>query len=142
MADVVYHCSPTQGLTLLTPRVSTHGESWVYATDDIVMSAVFLGRRGGDFTCATGTLNGHPYLVERFPDAIDLRYKGIKGSIYVLPVQGFVAGKTSWSKDLVCSDAMTPLREIRVDDAKDYLLGLAAEGKLTLKFHPDRLVGG
>jgi len=37
--------------------------------------------------------------------------------------------------------AVVPLRETRVDDAKDYLLQLAAVGQLTVKFYPDRSAG-
>lgn len=139
--EEVYHCSPVQGLTLITPRVSTHGRGWVYATGDVVMSSVFLGREGGDFTCATGTLDGAPYIVERFQGAIERRYGGIRGSLYTLPGRGFTAGRTTWSHDLVSEEAVAPLHETRVDDAKDYLLRLAAEGLLTVKFYPDRFAG-
>lgn len=138
MLDVVYHCSPVQGLTMLTPRVGTHGHAWVYATDDVAMASVFLGRLGGDFTCGTGTHHGTPYLVERFAGAVDRRYGGVRGSIYVLPAEGFMAGKTSWSKDLVCDHPVTPLEETPVDDAKSYLLRLAEQGRLILKFYPER----
>ena len=139
--EEVYHCSPVQGLALITPRVSTHGRCWVYATGSEVMSAVFLGREGGDFTCAAGTINGMPYLVERFEGAIKRRYGGIRGSLYTLPGRGFVAGRTTWSHDLVSEEAVTPLCETRVDDAQDYLLRLAAEGLLTVKSYPDRFAG-
>lgn len=137
----VYHCSPVQGLTLISPRVSTHGQNWVYATGNMVMSSVFLGREGGDLTCATGTLDGTPYVAERFEGAIDCRYEGIRGSPYTLPGHSFMEGRTTWSHDLVSGEAVTPFRETRVDNAKDYLLRLAAEGRLIVKFYPDRLAG-
>lgn len=139
--EEVYHCSPVQWLMLITPRVSTHGQNWVYATGNMVMSSVFLGREGGDFTCATGTLDGAPYIAERFEGAIDRRYGGIRGSLYTLPGHSFMEGRTTWSHDLVSEEAITPLRETRVDNAKDYLLRLAAEGRLIVKFYPDRLAG-
>ena len=139
--EEVYHCSPVQGLTLITPRISTHGQSWVYATGNEVMSSVFLGREGGDFTCGTGTLNGMPYVIERFEGAIELRYGSKRGSLYVLPGQGFGAGRTTWSHDLVSEEAVAPLREIKVHDAKDHLLRLAAEGRLIVKFYPERFEG-
>lgn len=139
--EVVYHCSPVQGLTHITPRVSTHGQCWVYATGDKVMSAVFLGREGGDFTCATGTINGMPYMVERFQGAIERRYGGVQGSLYTLPGHSFQAGRTTWSHDLVSEEAVAPLCETRVDNAKDYLLRLAEEERLTIKFFPDRFAG-
>ncbi len=139
--EEVYHSSPVQGLTLIAPHVSTHGQNWVYATSSEVMSSVFLGREGGDFTCATGTLDGVPYIVERFKGAIECRYGGVHGSLYTLPGRSFMAGRTSWSHDLVSEEAVMPLREERVDDAGDYLLRLVAEGRLTVKFYPDRFAG-
>jgi len=137
----VYHCSPVQGLTLISPRVSTHGQKWVYATGDMIMASVFLGREGGDFTCATGTVDGMPYLVERFEGAMERRYGSIRGSLYTLPGRGFVAGRTTWSHDLVSEESVTPLRETRVDNANDYLLRLAAGGRLIVKFYSDRFAG-
>ena len=139
--EVIYHCSPVQGLTRMAPRVRTHGQNWVYATGDMVMASVFLGREGGDFTCATGTLDGAPYVVERFEGAIERRYGGIRGSLYTLPGRGFLAGRTTWGQDLVSEEAVVPLHETRVDDAKEYLLRLAAESRLIVKFYPERFVG-
>lgn len=50
----VYHASSKQGLKKIIPHESTHEKKWVYATKNLVMSAVFLGRLGGDFTCSVG----------------------------------------------------------------------------------------
>ncbi len=134
----VYHASPVQGLVQIIPHVGTHGQSWVYATDNIAVAAMFLGRLGGDFTCASGIYEGRPYLCERFAGAFDRRYGSAKGSIYRLSGTDFVSGQTSYSKDLVCNRAVEPLSETRVDNAKDYLLRLASGGKLLVKFYPDR----
>jgi len=134
----LYHASPVQGLTRLIPRVGTHGQSWVYATDDVAVASVFLGRLGGDFTCASGVYQGMPYLCERFAGAFERRYGTTQGSIYVVPGENFRAGRTSYSKDFVCTEAVGTLDEIRVDNAKDYLLHLAFEGKLMVKFYPER----
>jgi len=130
----VYHASPIQGLTQIIPHVGTHGQSWVYATDDIAVAVVFIGRLGGDFTCASGVVSGKPYLCERFAGAFDRRYASAAGSLYVLSGDGFASGQTSYSKDLVCNQVVKPLQEIRVANAKDYLLQLASEGKITIKF--------
>ena len=134
----LYHASPVQGLTEIIPHLSTHGHRWVYATDELAVAAVFLGRLGGDFTCASGVYQGVPYLCERFAGAFDRRYGSIQGSIYVLPGENFLPGQTSYSKDFVCPEAVEPLSEIRVDNAGDYLLRLASEGKLIIKFYPER----
>ena len=134
----LYHASPVQNLIEIIPHISTHGQSWVYATDDLAVAAVFLGRLGGDFTCASGVYQGTPYLCERFAGAFERRYGSVGGSIYILPGENFPAGQTSYSKDFVCGEAVEPLHEIGVDDAGDYLLRLASEGKLIIKFYPER----
>ncbi len=120
------------------PHVGTHGQDWVYAADAIAVAAVFLGRLGGDFTCASGVCDGLPYLCERFAGAFERRYGAASGSLYVLPGDGFLTGQTSYSKDFVCSEPVMPLEEVRVDNAKEYLLKLEAEGKLVIKFYPER----
>lgn len=138
-----YHSSRAQGLKKIIPQKSTHGESWVYATRDIVMAAAFLGTLGGDFTCAVGrdTETGKPFICERFAGAFDLRYDNVQGAIYVLPGARFVAGKTQWNEEVVCSEAVTPIREIQVDNAKEYLLQLAGEGRLVIKFYSEKVAG-
>jgi len=139
----VYHSSQVQGLEVINPSQSTHGGSWVYATWDIVMSAAFLGTRGGDLTCCVGrdSETGKPYICERFEGAFALRYGGVQGSIYVLPGDKFVAGKTPWEEEVVCDEAVALIREIRVENAQNYLLALADEGRLIVKFYPDRVDG-
>jgi len=107
------------------------------------MTATFLGTLGGDFTCAVGRdrETGLPYICERFEGAFDLRYGDVAGSIYVVPGDTFLEGKTPWDEEVVSPGAVIPTREIRVDDAKPYLLQLADEGKLILKLYPDRIDG-
>jgi hypothetical protein len=104
------------------------------------MSAVFLARLGGDFTCAVGREpnTGIPYICERFTGAFDLRYGGARGSIYILPADNFLAGRTQWEEEVVCCGPAVPLQEMHVADAREYLLQLAKEGKLIIKYYPDR----
>ena len=134
----LYHASPVQGLTEISPHISTHGQKWVYAADDLAVAAAFLSRLGGDFTCASGVYQGTHYLCERFEGAFDRRYGSVRGSIYVLPGDKFLAGQTSYSEDFVCLEPVKPLHEFRVDNAKDYLIQLASTSKLIIKFYPER----
>lgn len=138
--QLVYHASHTQGLTRLTPQVSTHGQAWLYATDDPAMSAIFLTRTD-DFVCASGLFDGLPCIVERFAGAFNHAYAGIKGSIYVLPGDTFVAGQTDWEGEWISSEAVIPQGEIDIVDAKAHLLGLAADGRLSITYYPERLHG-
>jgi hypothetical protein len=135
---IVYRASPKQGLTEISPRISTHGRTWVYATGDLTVAALFLGRLGGDFTCGVGTYGGMPYVVERFAGALNARYLGISGSIYTLPPNDFEAGRTTWAHDLVCDHAVQPISEDPVPNAIAYLNNLAHDGKLLVKRYPER----
>ncbi len=137
----VYHASKQQGLKVITPRVSTHGRPWVYATKDPVMAACFLGELGGDFTCAVGRdpETGKPFICERFEGAFELRYGGVRGSIYVLPGDTFLEGQTGWEEEVVSPEPVVPVKEIRVADALAHLLQLAEEDRLIIKRYPEKI---
>jgi hypothetical protein len=140
VTEVVYHSSLTSGLTHITPHISAHGQAWVYATEDIVMSSVFLTRTNDfDFVCASGDYEGMPILIERFAGAFNHAYEGMKGSIYVLPRTTFIADQTPWSTELISTEEVMPLQEIVVPDAKALLLQYMAEQRLVIKWYPERV---
>jgi len=137
----VYHSSPKQHIKIFKPNKSTHGESWVYATKDRIMSILFISGIGGDFTCQVGRdpETGKPYICERFKGAFDLRYKDRKGSIYTLPGENFLENMTGWNEEVVCPSPVVPVGEELVDDAKSYLLKLKEENLLIIKYYPERI---
>ena len=64
---VVYHVSPVSGLTLLEPRVSTHGKAFVYAIENPV-TALLFGVHQDDFDfCISTDAAGCPELFECYP---------------------------------------------------------------------------
>ncbi|HCW52009.1 MAG TPA: hypothetical protein DGR79_08135 [Clostridiales bacterium] len=142
-SEWVYHASPVQGLKVLRPRPSTHGRSWVYATIDPVMAALFVSPIGGDLTCQVGRdpETGAPYVCERFRGAFEHRYAGRSGSIYTLPAGRFLSGQTSWEEEVVSEEAVVPVGEVRIADARAYLLELAAAGELLIVRYPRRIDG-
>lgn len=138
LSKYVYHCSPLSDVKTLNTRVGTHGKAWVYATKEMVMSAVFLGREGGDFTCMIGrNKDGIVYITERFKGAFDLRYKE-SGSIYKLSSKGFLENKTSWNEEVVSPAPVKVLEEIAVKDVREYLKGLEKEKRLIIAHYPER----
>ncbi len=136
--DKVYHASSEQGLNLIKPSESTHGEKWVYATLNKAFSAAFLGAEGGDFACHLLEVDGKLYICERFEGAFDLRYEGVSGSIYVLPGEKFVRRKDIWSGEVVSDEEVEPIKEIQIDDAKQYLLDLKEKGQMEIDFYPEK----
>ncbi len=139
----VFHASQQGGLKVIHPRRSTHGKPWVYATKDPVMAGCFLGTQGGDFTCAVGRdpKTGKPYVCERLAGALDMRYGGVRGSIYILPGDRFLDGQTQWEEEVVCPEPVVPLGEIRVPDAGEHLFRFERQGKLLILRYPERIAG-
>lgn len=135
--NVVYHASKTQGLTALEPRESTHKKKWVYATKDIVTSAMFLGDNF-DFICQTGVENGKPHIYEQFEGAFQRAYGKKIGSIYKLNAANFKSGKTSWSAEVISEKVEPVLQEIKIDDVAKFLLQLEKEGKLEIYKYPNK----
>ena len=139
----VYHSSKKQGLKVLKPNVSTHGENWVYATASLEMSAVFLSGRGGDLTCQVGRddTTGKVFICERFKDAFEYRYNEISGSIYLLPENKFIKEKTEWGEEVVSETEVEVIEEIKIDDVKSYILNLIKKEKITFARFPNKIVG-
>ncbi len=140
MDRFVYHSSNHQGLKELHPKSSNHKQKWVYATKDLAMSALFIGNYGGDFTCFIDRDNktGLPIIVERFENAIEKRYKDIKGSIYILPSDSFLEDKTGWIEEVVADKTVKVIDEIIINDAMEYLLKLEEQKKLIIMRYPKR----
>jgi len=132
----VYHSSKISGLKVLEPRISTHKKAWIYATKDIVTSAMFLGDNF-DFICQTG-IQTLPYIWERFKGAFELAYKDKTGSIYILDGTNFKRGMTSWSEDLVSENKEKVKEEIRVNNVEEYLKELANKKQLDIYYYPNQ----
>lgn len=132
----VYHSSKVRGLKILEPRPSTHKIPWVYATKDIATAAMYLGDNF-DFICQTGFSKGKPFIWERFKGAFDLGYKNKKGSIYYLKPDSFKENMTSFSLEIVSEIPVKVEKEVIVNDAKEYLLNLEKQGKLSIFMFPD-----
>lgn len=136
----VYHASPTKGLKELSPRVSTHGKNWVYATKHIEIVAAYLGN-WGDFDLAQGACgeNDKVHLVERYKDAFKDIYGSAKGgSIYKLNATGFLENMTSFSMEVVNPSKVLVAEEIVVDFPLEYLKDLSKKGELELYYFPNR----
>jgi hypothetical protein len=90
-----------------------------------------------DFICQTGFYKGKPFIWERFKGAFDLGYKNKKGSIYYLKPDSFKENMTSFSLEIVSEIPVKVEKEVIVNDAKEYLLNLEKQGKLSIFMFPD-----
>jgi hypothetical protein len=133
--DIVFHSSKKQGLKVIEPRISTHENKWVYAADNISIAAMFLGNNS-DFICQTGLDDNKPFIWERFEGAFKVAYMNVSGSIYILSGRNFKKNQTSWSGDLVSTKKEKVIKEIRIDEVRDFIKSLATEKKLDIYYYP------
>lgn len=134
---VLYHGSLTRNLKILKPQKSTHGESWVYATYDPAIAASFIATASDfDFTIIIDEV-GICSIIERYENAFDL-YRGVKGSIYQLPANKFLASQTTWSAEFVSPEETPVLKEQIIPDVYEFLKQLEAKGKIHLYYYPNR----
>ncbi len=130
--NTLYHASHTPGIRVLTPRVSTHGKSYVYAIDNLV-TALLFGVQHDDFDFILDeTEDGIPEVYECYPDAFITVYKGKGCSVYELRDEGFLRGMTAWEPELVCESEVAVEKEITIDDLYIRLLREQKSGKLIL----------
>ena len=129
---MLYHVSPTAGIKVLQPRVSTHGKEYVYAIENMVTGLLF-GAKKDDFDFFLYTNGrGIPGIYECYPGALKSVYQGKKCSVYVLNEDGFLRNKTSWSVELVCEKEVPVVEEIVIDDLYNRLLEEEQEGRLVI----------
>lgn len=139
----VYHSSEKSGLTKIVPRECSHRAPYVYAAKDKVISIVFMTRKSqnkGDLTYWKGRNpnTGKVAIVERYKDAFKNLYDGVSGSVYVLPSDSFIEGKTQWNEEVVSEQIVIPVEEIRIENIFDYLLELQKNGLLEMYEYPNR----
>lgn len=131
---MVYHVFATPGLSVLTPRVSSHGKPYVYAIESLTTGLLF-GAKHDDFDFLLDLSDhGIPELYECYPGAFRSVYQGKRCCVYELKEEGFRRGMTSWSPELVCETQVVPERELLIDDLYRRLLEEQENGNLLL--HP------
>ena len=134
---MLYHVSHTPGITILEPRVSSHGKPYVYAIENLVTGLLF-GVKKDDFDFLLYTDDeGTPVLCECYPDAFRKKYEGQSCSVYEVKEDGFLRGVTGWSPELVCESAVAVEKEFSVSDLYARLLEEEQAGKLIIRRYSD-----
>ena len=105
--DYAYHGSITSDLKQIEKRLSTHGQSWIYASSSKAVAAAFIRNSDKSKACygsffdfhidGRGTKEAPIVLIERRKGVFDRIYD-LSGSIYTLDNKNFERGKT---KDMV-----------------------------------------
>jgi len=130
----VFHGSPQNGLDLIHPKISTHGECWVYATPFLEIACTYLAK-WDDLDFAQTMYYDDFHLVERYPYAFEQIFPDAKGSIYLLPTSTF---KSFNYMEAVSLEPVAPLKEIVIDNSWNFIQELAKTRKLHLHTYPNR----
>ncbi len=126
-----YHCSPIGGLTLLQPGKPRHfdKDARVYMTTSLPM-ALMYGVRNFEYTYGY-TKEGQIYFEEYYPDALRLLYAGKSASLYECAPE--VTETTRIPNEIVSSQPVRILREIRIPDVMEALLEQQRQGALIIR---------
>ena len=136
---MLYHVSSTPDIKVLEPRVSTHGKAYVYAIENPVTGLLF-GVKQDDFDFHISTNeNGIPSCYECYPGALEAKYKNKSCTIYELPEDRFLRGKTSWSEELVCETEVPVQKATFILDLYIRLLEEEKQGKLCIHRFEDSI---
>lgn len=133
---MLYHGSKEQGLRYLKPRVSTHGKPYVYAINNKITAACF-GAPHDDFDFLMDEIDAVPHLYECYPDSIEKVYEGKSCYIYEVSEEGFAAGKTGWSAELVCEHEVPVVNEEYVEDLYLRLKQAEQQGECIIHYYSE-----
>lgn len=145
---LLYHASPTPGLTLLTPHVSNHGKSLVYLSAKRENVLVYLSNAVEKYCRETGfawdgpwrkwasygfTKEGVLRLEEYYPNATYETYKGVSGYIYQTADCTCDAAPDG-VPDVLVSDRPVPITGCEyIPDAYEAILEAAEKKLIVLK---------
>ena len=138
MKEKLYHVSHIPNLTILEPRVSTHGKNYVYATANLTVALLFGSNKAmGDLDGPYGGgCNGRkPYFYEGFPGAFKRRFEETSCYIYEVDPTDFEEGKTSYGAEVVSDKPVKVLNCTKVEDLYNTLLNLYKQGEFDLRFY-------
>lgn len=133
---MLYHVSPAMGLKVLEPRISTHGQPWVYAVADRA-TALLFGAKQDDFDFRIDTLEGRPAIWECYPGALEECYQNRECSVYQVAEEGFLSGQTDWDAEWVNPAPVPVVKETHVPDLLSALRQAERNGELTIRTYED-----
>lgn len=130
-----YHCSPTPGLTLITPSSNAlfDAPKMVYMSSLLPM-ALMYGIRHFEYSYGFHFEDGHPrgmYYEEYWPGALEALYQGKAASLYTCKAGAYQ--QTKKPHELVSLEAVPVLSEERVPDLLAALLAQERAGLLEIR---------
>ena len=119
----------------LEPHTSTHGEKWVYAAKQEVLSLLFGSSKShGDFDGIINVNeNGKVVFKEAFEGAFKERFNGEKCVLFEVDESNFEEGKTSFSGEVVSSKPAKVTRRKRINNVYAELNAAIERGDFELE---------
>lgn len=138
MNKKVYHGSPKGDINIIKAHTSIHKKECIYATDDLAVAMMFMGRGNGDLDTVKIYDRGMPVLVERRPGIFEKLYNK-PGYIYELPSETFEHYDYLWLPEVVSFEKeIVPIKKEYHENILKSLEELANNGRLKLYKYPDR----
>ena len=137
MNNYVYHGSNVPNIKRLEPKLSTHGEKYVYASPDIVIATIFLAR-WNDYIFRLNHIDDNLILVENYEGALQEVFNGKKGYVYKLKSTSFYFPENHWQGEVVSKEAVEVEEVIDITNIYETLCQYEKEGKVKLYRYPDR----
>lgn len=132
----VYHGSKVEGLKVLEPHKSTHG-NYVYATYSKEIAIIMSKRCGDDATYSlTTNSDGKLDLVERIPNAFCKMFSN-SFSLYILDDTSFKNINTGFN-EVVSEDSVPVIKEEHYDNLMYAINKLVEEKMINIYYYPNR----
>ncbi len=138
-----YHISSKKGLTELEPRVSTHGQPWVYALTNPTIGLIFAGRddlgnkADDSFTSFRVNKDNIPEVFELYSGCLDEILKNKDAYIYKLEDSGFMTNQTSWAPEWVSPNKTKVVDSKYIPDLLAEIKQAQQDGKFIIHYYED-----
>ena len=138
MNNIVYHGSDNGNLEFIRANISTHQKKCIYASENIVVAMLFMGRGMGDLDTVKLYDNGIPILVERREGLLEKIYNK-PGYIYELDSTTFSHYDYLWEPEVISFDGeLKPIKKVYYDNILDALIKEERNGNIIIYKYPNR----
>lgn len=138
MKKIVYHGSPDGNIEVLTPHKSTHKKECIYATNDLCVALLYMGKGNGDLDTKVSTRDGQLELVERREGILESLYDK-EGYLYELDGSLFNHYDYLWSKEVISFvKEIKPINKIYYPNVLKALMDNEQKGHITIYRYPNR----
>lgn len=137
MEGKVYHGSPNGNLKILEQRVSTHGKSCIYATDNRVIALLFAGKGLGDLDTVIAKIDGRLCLVERREGVLEKIYNKA-GYLYQLDGATFNHYDYLWSQEVISFEPVEIEQMTKIDNLLEEIEFESYQDHIDIYRYPNR----